>query len=61
MSRTKHSSKPPGHDYGSARPTKSASHLGGWPSPGPYTKQLTHRAERRITRATERAARKETS
>lgn len=48
MSRTKKGRKGPGHDYGSARPTKSATSAGGWPSPGPYTKRLTHRAERRV-------------
>lgn len=54
MSRTKHGSKSPGHDYGSARPVKSSSAFGGWPSPGPYTKKLTHRTERRIGKATTR-------
>ena len=47
MSKTNKGSKGPGYDYGSARPVKSARKVGGWHSPGPYTKKLTHRAERR--------------
>lgn len=54
MSRTKHSSKSPGFDYGSRRPTKSSTGHPGWCAGfGPEVKQQTHRAEQ--------AARKEQS
>lgn len=52
MSRTKKGVKGPGHDYTSRRPAKSASAAGGYQSPGPYTKRLTHRSERRMARVT---------
>lgn len=50
MSRTRKGSKGPGYDYWSKRPTK------GGTSPGPNTKRITKRLERR---AAVRAVRKE--
>lgn len=47
MSRTKKGTKGPGFDYSSRRPAKSATGAGGYPVPGPHTKRLTHRSERR--------------
>ena len=48
MSRTRHGSKGPGYEYWSRRPCKLR-----FPDPGPYSKMLTHRAERRHDHAAE--------
>ncbi len=50
MSRTRKGAKGPGFDYTSRRPAKSASAAGGYQSPGPFTKRLTHRSERRVSK-----------
>lgn len=52
MSRTKKGSKGPGYDYHSRRPRKGTKPQGFVSTPGPYTKKLTHRSERRISKRT---------
>ena len=48
MSRTRHGSKAPGHEYWSRRPGPRMA------TPGRYSKMLTHRAERIADHAAER-------
>lgn len=51
MSRTSKGKKAPGYDYWSSRPRKGTKPQGMSSPPGPYTKKLTHRSERRQERA----------
>ena len=43
MSRTRHGSKGPGHEFWSRRPGSNRNGC----NPGPFAKKVTHRAERR--------------
>jgi hypothetical protein len=48
MSRSLKALKSPGFDYHAKRPRKGTKPQGWCATPGPYTKKLTHRSERRI-------------